>query len=98
MMIVTSLLPGFQKILPILAGKARRFLASLLEPSMNVFVGAARRRTDSWFPGSAWEPTALEALPPEAEPRAQCVPRQSLGTRCAEEVSRDPGPRHFNPA
>src|SRR5260370_23994402 len=25
--------------------------------------------------------TALEALPPEAGPQAQCVPRQSLGTR-----------------
>src|SRR5450755_3726399 len=38
------------------------------------------------FPGSAWERTALEALPPvsairEAEPRRQLVPRQSLGTR-----------------
>src|SRR5260370_5145894 len=27
------------------------------------------------------KPTASEALPPEAEPLAQCVPRQSLGTR-----------------
>src|SRR5258708_39488488 len=39
------------------------------------------------FPGSAWERTALEALPPEritreAEPRRQPVPRQSLATRC----------------
>jgi len=38
------------------------------------------------FPGSAWERTAREALPPfvcrrEAEPRKQCVPRRSLGTR-----------------
>src|SRR5260370_23700241 len=34
-----------------------------------------------WFPGSAWEPGAPEAPPHEAEPRGQCVPRQSLGTR-----------------
>jgi precorrin-4 C11-methyltransferase len=48
------------------------------------------------FPGSAWERTAPEAPPPvaapgegdihviaisEAEPRGQCVPRRSLGTR-----------------
>ena len=38
------------------------------------------------FPGSAWERTAREALPPvgearEAEPRRQPVPRRSLGTR-----------------
>ena len=38
------------------------------------------------FPGSAWERTALEALPPvrairEAEPRKQSAPRQSLGAR-----------------
>ena len=48
----------------------------------------------NWFQGSALEPTALQALPAEspvirvsyakrseAEPRGQCVPRQSLGTR-----------------
>ena len=50
------------------------------------------RPENTWFPGSAWEPTAGEALPRgscrryinqarEAEPRNQCVPRQSLGTR-----------------
>jgi hypothetical protein len=36
-----------------------------------------------WFPGSACEAAALEAPPHEAEPLAQCVPRRSLGTRCA---------------
>src|SRR6266446_3080930 len=49
-----------------------------------------------WFPGSAWEPTGLEALPYEAEPLAQCVPRQSLGTRCtrcAETVMHPEGGR-----
>ncbi len=39
-----------------------------------------------WCPGSAWEPTVHQALPVgfqafcqpvEAEPREQCVPRQS---------------------
>ena len=43
-------------------------------------------RRESSFPGSAWERTAWQALPAEttpreAEPRGQCVPRQSLGTR-----------------
>src|SRR5207244_10087584 len=33
------------------------------------------------FPGSAWERTAREAPPREAEPRVHWVPRQSLGTR-----------------
>jgi len=33
------------------------------------------------LPGSAWEPIVWEARPHEAEPLAQCVPRQSLGTR-----------------
>jgi hypothetical protein len=46
-----------------------------------------------WFPGSAWERYVLQAPPAvfvrrdrrisdrgEAEPRRQCVPRQSLGT------------------
>jgi hypothetical protein len=33
------------------------------------------------LPGSAWEPTASEAPPREAEPRGQRVPSQSLGTR-----------------
>src|SRR5438132_1688151 len=33
------------------------------------------------FPGSAWERTAREAPPREAEPPVQRVPRQSLGTR-----------------
>ena len=40
--------------------------------------------SSNWFPGSAWEPTALQALPEknvEAEPLKQRVPRQSLGTR-----------------
>ena len=41
-----------------------------------------------WFPGSAWEPIELQALPAmvslqlkirEAEPRRQCVPRQEPG-------------------
>ena len=41
-----------------------------------------------WFPGSAWEPNELQALPAvaslkpttrEAEPRRQCVPRQEPG-------------------
>src|SRR2546423_957621 len=40
----------------------------------------------SSFPGSAWERAAREALTPvknrsEAEPRKQCIPRRSLGTR-----------------
>src|SRR5665213_3305497 len=44
----------------------------------------------SSFPGSAWERTAWQALPAEwirreAEPRIQCVPRQSLGTRTKRE-------------
>src|SRR5260370_8177077 len=32
------------------------------------------------FPGSAWERTASEAPPREAEPRGHPVPRQSLAT------------------
>ena len=39
---------------------------------------------NNWFPGPAWEPTAPQALPAlssKAEPRNQCVPRPSLGTR-----------------
>ena len=48
----------------------------------------------NWFQGSALEPTALQALPAEptiirsrpslrceAEPREQCIPRRSQGTR-----------------
>jgi precorrin-4 C11-methyltransferase len=50
-----------------------------------IVAGAPEEPTPS-FPGSAWEHTAREAPPPladtsEAEPREQCVPRQSLGTR-----------------
>src|SRR5438105_12560968 len=48
------------------------------------FYGVHSRSCRRWFPGSAWEPTAFEVLPREAEPLAQCVPRQSLGTRRAE--------------
>ena len=56
------------------------------------FFATSRRsppRTRS-FPGSAWERTVLEALPPadddqttirQAEPAIHWVPRQSLGTR-----------------
>ncbi len=42
----------------------------------------------TWFPGSAWEPKELQALPAdaslvpkaqEAEPPRQCVPRQEPG-------------------
>ena len=49
--------------------------------------------TTIWFPGSAWEPNELQALPAElslvnrlreAEPPRQCVPRQSLGTSVFE--------------
>ena len=41
--------------------------------------------TNSSFPGSAWERTALPALPAwcEAEPRGQWVTRQSLVTRAS---------------
>ncbi len=44
-----------------------------------------------WFPGSAWEPNALEVPPAEAplisggreaEPPRQCVPRQEPGNEC----------------
>ena len=44
--------------------------------------------TTTWFPGSAWEPNELQALPAElwfdsrlreAEPPRQCVPRQEPG-------------------
>src|SRR5438445_2587241 len=48
------------------------------------------------LPGSVWEPTAVEALPREAEPLVQCVPRQSLGTRCAE-TGMHPSHFSFNP-
>src|SRR5207253_2783166 len=38
----------------------------------------------NWFPGSAWEPPAREALPRGGEVEAgasgECVPRRSLGT------------------
>ena len=42
-----------------------------------------QRRERYWFPGSAWEPHGLRALPAdhEAEPPRQCGPRQSLGPR-----------------
>ena len=57
---------------------------------------SATQRFSDWFQGSALEPTALAgsacridercyflatANECEAEPREQCVPRQSLGTR-----------------
>ena len=53
-------------------------------------ISASATDRTHWFQGSALEPTALQALPAdsvpfasqsEAEPREQCVPRQSLGTR-----------------
>src|SRR6266481_8753391 len=44
-----------------------------------------------WFPGSAWEPGAGEALPREAEPRVHGVPRQSLGTRVIGDTSEGGG-------
>jgi len=44
---------------------------------------SGQRRERFWFPGSAWEPQELQALPAdhEAEPPRQCGPRQSLGPR-----------------
>src|SRR5437588_1326971 len=55
----------------------------------DVFVVYVQRPIPS-FSGSAWERTVRQALPAgrasqecsEAEPREQCVPRLSLGTRC----------------
>src|SRR5205807_4088065 len=40
------------------------------------------------FPGSAWERTVREAPPREAEPPAQWVPRQSLGTSSNDSQAR----------
>ena len=68
-------------------------MASIID-SKNGHSSASTTRWFHWFQGSALEPTALQALPAEslnipdftalrseAEPRKQCVPRQSQGTR-----------------
>jgi len=52
----------------------------VLGPAKALIITPAKASNTS-FPGSAWERSALQALPAfEAEPRMQCVPRQSLGT------------------
>ena len=65
----------------------------MFKQSLNFFRHFSLIATD-WFKGSALEPTDLQALPAElpsthvslvlrseAEPREQCVPRRSPGTR-----------------
>ncbi len=51
-------------------------------------LSSVRENFTLWFPGSAWEPKELQALPAEAsliprtreaEPPRQCVPRQEPG-------------------
>jgi hypothetical protein len=42
-----------------------------------------------WFPGSAWEPVAREALPCEAEPRVQWRAQAEPGNEELEERAVD---------
>src|SRR5438309_8165748 len=63
-----------------------------LPPGAFSSISASTASNQTWFPGSAWEASALEALPHEAEPRAQCVPRQSLGTRGHLQIFLRPAP------